>query len=196
LSPERTPTTRPVLDDDLRGGRLGEDVRAALLGLRLLVAGQRGDRDDLVAVVLERRRRRDPELGLAAGQHVDRFLLDLAEREALLRQSSRGQVGEEVLQGLRAHDGAREVVAATGLGLLDDRDRDLAEALHRLRVVAEQLQQPVGTRQPGRAAAHDGDADLDELVLVVEAVLDELLPGVDRRREVRRGDRAHRCGGR
>jgi hypothetical protein len=87
-------------------------------------------------------------------------------------------------------------VAATGLGLLDDRDRDLAEALHRLRVVAEQLQQPVGTRQPGRAAAHDGDADLDELVLVVEAVLDELLPGVDRRREVRRGDRARRCGGR
>ena len=42
------------------------------------------------------------------------------------------------------------------------------------RVVAEQLQQPVGARQAGGAAADDHDADLDQLVLRVEAALDEL----------------------
>ena len=41
-----------VLDDQLRGRGLGEDVGAAVLGLALLVAGQRGDRDHLVAVVV------------------------------------------------------------------------------------------------------------------------------------------------
>ncbi len=50
-----------VLDDQLGGGGLGEDVGAGLLGLLLLVAGERRDGDDLVAVVLERRRRRDAE---------------------------------------------------------------------------------------------------------------------------------------
>ncbi len=49
----------PVLDDQLRRRGLGEDVGAGLLGLALLKARQRRDRDDLVAVVLERRRRRD-----------------------------------------------------------------------------------------------------------------------------------------
>ena len=34
-----------------------------------------------------------------------------------------------------------------------------------LRLVGEQLQQPVGARQAGRAAADDRDADLDALVL-------------------------------
>ena len=48
-----------VLDDQLRRGGLGEDVGAGLLGLALLEARQRRDRDDLVAVVLEVRRRRD-----------------------------------------------------------------------------------------------------------------------------------------
>src|SRR4029077_10303851 len=46
-----------VFDDQLRRRGLGEDVRAALFCLALLVARERGHRDDLVAVVLERRRR-------------------------------------------------------------------------------------------------------------------------------------------
>src|SRR5204863_4114151 len=40
-----------VLDQQLRGRGLGEDVRAALLGLRGQPARQLGDRDDVVAVV-------------------------------------------------------------------------------------------------------------------------------------------------
>ena len=79
---------------------------------------------------------------------------------------------------------------AARLGLLDDRDRHLAQPLHRRRVVGQQLEQPVGARQAGRAAADDGDADLDELVLGVELALDELVRRVDRRREFRRDDAA------
>ncbi len=56
-----------VLHDQLRRGGLGEDVGAGLLGLALLEARERRDRDDLVAVVLERRRRRDPHRIFAVG---------------------------------------------------------------------------------------------------------------------------------
>ena len=83
--------------------------------------------------------------------------------------------GKSSCERPRAHDGAGEVVPAAGLGLLDDRDRHLAEALHRLGVVGQQLQQAVGAGQAGGAAADDRDADLDQLVLGVEAALDELL---------------------
>ena len=83
-------------------------------------------------------------------------------------------------------DRAGQVVPAARLGLLDDRDRHLAEALHRLRVVGEQLQQAVGAGQAGGAAADDRDADLDPLVLGVELALDELVRRVDRRRIRRR----------
>src|SRR6185312_14636958 len=75
-----------------------------------------------------------------------------------------------------------------GLRLLDDRDRHFAEPLHRLRVVREQLQQAVRAGQARRAAADDRHADLDQLVLAVEAMLDELLLGVDRGREGRGRD--------
>ena len=81
-------------------------------------------------------------------------------------------------------------MAAAGFRLLDHRDRDLAELLHRLRVVGQQLQQAVGAGEPGGAAADDRDADLDPLVLAVEPALDELLVDVDGGREVRRGDLA------
>ena len=87
-----------VLDDELRRRGLGEDVRAALLGLRLLVAGQRRDRDDLVAVVLERRRRRDAELRLAASAACRPLPWSTSPKaKPSLRQSSRRQVGEELL---------------------------------------------------------------------------------------------------
>ena len=100
-------------------------------------------------------------LRLAVGQHVDGLLGDLAEGEALLAPVLAGHVREQLLQRPRAHDRAGQVVPAAGLGLLDDRDRHLAEALHRLGVVGEQLQQAVGAGQAGGAAADDRDADLD-----------------------------------
>ena len=87
-----------------------------------------------------------------------------------LRQSSRVISGNSSSSGRRAHDRARQVVPAAGLGLLDDRHRHFAEPLHRLGVVGQQLQQAVGARQAGGAAADDHHAHLDQLVLGVEAV--------------------------
>ena len=72
------------------------------------------------------------------------------------------------------------------LGLLDHRDRHLAQALQHLLVVGEQLEQPVRAGQAGGAAADDRHADVDPLVLGVELALDELRGGVDGRRELRR----------
>ena len=181
---------RAVLDDELRRRGLGEDVGAGLLGDALLVARHRRHRDDLVAVVLERRRRRDLHRLRRARHEVDGFLVDRAEREALRAPVLARQVGEELLQRPRPHDRARQVVPAAGLRLLDDRHRHLAERLEQLLVVGQQRQQAVGARQARRAAADDRDADLDQLVLVVEAVLDELARRIDRGRELRRCRRA------
>ena len=185
LSPVRTPRTTPSSTSSCVRRGLGQHVGAALLGQALLEARHRRDGHDLVAVVLERRRGRDPGGDLAARQHVDGLLGDLAEGEALPAPVLARDLGEELLQRRRAHDGAGEVVPAAGLRLLDDRDGDLAEALHRAaRVVAEELQEAVGRGQPRRPAADDGDAHLDPLVLRVELALDELLARVDGRREV------------
>jgi hypothetical protein len=179
-----------VLDDQLGRGGLGEDVGAGVLGHLLLVAGERRDRDHLVAVVLERRRRRDLDRALLGGREVDGLLLDLAEGEALLAPLLAAHVREQLLQGVRAHDRAGQVVPAAGLGLLDHRDGDLAELLRQLGVVGEELQQAVGAGQARGAAADDRDADLDQLVGVVELPLDELALWVDRRRKLRRRDLA------
>ncbi len=179
-----------VLDDELGRGGLGEDVGAGVFGLFLLVAGHRGDRHDLVAVVLEVRHRGDRhrQLRLGAGQHVDRLLVDLAEGEALLAPVLAAHVWKELLERARAHDGAGQVVPAARLRLLHHRHRHFAEALQHLLVVGEQLQQAVRACEPRGAAADDRDSDLDQLVLVVEAALDELLLGVHGRREGRGRD--------
>ncbi len=81
-------------------------------------------------------------------------------------------------------------MAAAGLRLLDHRDRHLAELLHRLRIVGQQLKQPVGAGEPSSAPADDRNPDLDPLVLAVQRALDELLPNVDRRRKISRNDLA------
>ena len=45
--------------------------------------------------------------------------------------------------------------------------------------LGEELEQPVGARQPGGAAADDGDSHLDEVVLGVKLALDELFRRLD-----------------
>ncbi len=177
-----------VLDDQLRGGRLGQHVGAGLFGLLLLEACQRRDGDHLVAMVLKRRWGGDAQSDFGGGCGVNRLLCDLAEGEALLAPLLAGHLGEQLLKRLWPYHRTREVVPTTDLGLLDHGDRNFAQALHRLGVLAEQLQQPVGAGQPGCAAADDRNADLDSLILTVEGALDELLLGVDRRRVGRRDD--------
>jgi len=56
-----------------------------------------------------------------------------------------------------------------------NRHGNFTQALHRLGVLCQQLQQPIGARQTRRAATDDRDAHLDQLVLGVQAALDELL---------------------
>ena len=79
---------------------------------------------------------------------------------------------------------------AADLRLLDHRDRSVPERLEQLWIVSEQLQQPVGGREPRRAAADDRHTNLDQVILGVELALDELVLGCDRRRKLAR--RCHR----
>jgi hypothetical protein len=177
-----------VLHDQLRRRGLGQDVRAGLLDLLLLIARERRDRDHLVPVVLEVRygEHRHRKLDLAVRERVHGLLDHLAEREPFLAPVLARQIGEQVEQWLGPHHGAGHEVPAARLRLLHDRDGHLAEALHQRLIVAEQLQQPVGAREPGRAAADDHDADVDPIVLGVEPVLDELLDRVDGWRKLAR----------
>src|SRR5207302_1099385 len=107
----------PVLHYQLRGRGLGEDVRAALLCPALLVARERGYRDDLIAVVLERRRSRNANLAFRRRREVDGLLGDFAEGEALLAPLLARHVAKQLLQGTWAHDSAGQVVPAARLRL-------------------------------------------------------------------------------
>ena len=62
----------PVRDEELLRRGLGQDHRAALLRLLGEEAAELGEREDPVAVVAHRRRRRDRQRG-AAGEDVDRL---------------------------------------------------------------------------------------------------------------------------
>ena len=56
LSPVRTPTTRPFFDQHARRGELREEIDAHLADDRRHPADEFAERDDVVAVVLQRRR--------------------------------------------------------------------------------------------------------------------------------------------
>ena len=127
------------------------------------------------------------------GRQVDRLLVDLAEGEALPcaspRGSCRGTAPPAAPGRMTAPD---RLCPPQVLAFSTTATGTSPSALEQLGVVGQQLQQAVGARQAGGAAAHDRHADLDQLVLVVELALDELVRGVDRRR-VRRRRRLCRC---
>ncbi len=181
------PDDAAVLDEQPVGRGLRQHERAA--GLRLLreIAGHLRDRDDPVAVVAERRRRRNAE-GTLSCEEVDALAGNLS-------------VGRHSVELLRAaleqppdrpgvHDGAREKMRAGLLALVDERDRDVAELLGHRGVVLEELPEPDRARKARRAAAHDQDTDLDALVRCVGRSGDHLAAR-ERWRKVRR---AHLCG--
>ena len=161
-----------VLDEQLGGCGLGEDVGAGLLGLLGHPAAELADRGDPVALVLEvRRRRARHRAGALLREPPDVVLLvdvaDGGERLEVL-------VGEELLERARLHHRAGQVVRAARLALLDDGDGDLAELLEQLLVFGEELQEAVGCGQTGRPTTDDRDADLDGLVLAGLGGGDEL----------------------
>ena len=73
-------------------------------------------------------------------------------------------------------------MSAANRCFFDDGNGNLAEALARLRVIGEQLHQPVCAGQPGSTAANDRNTNLDPLTVAVERAFDELPLRVDRRR--------------
>ena len=172
-----------VVDEELLGGRLGQDHRAACLGLLGEEATELRERDDPVAVVHHRRRRRDAERPRLREQ-VDGLALDRAVvRDLLHRQPPR----EQLAQRTRVDDGAGEEVRAGLLALLEHGDRHLAEALCQLRMLLEQLSEPDRAREAAGAAPDDQHADLDPLVHRIGRRADDL-GGGERRREVGRPD--------
>ena len=171
----------PVLDQQLVGHGLGEDVGARLLGLLGEEARQLRDRGDVVAVVPEVGRRRLQRDRPLLGQQIDGVLLDLL----VDRPIARVEVGEQLLHRRRHHVRPGDVVGAAGLALLDHRDRDLAELLGQLRLVLEQLHDAVGAGEPGRPAADDDDAGLEALLRRIGRRTD-VVRRIERRRELAR----------
>ena len=177
-----------VVDEKLLRRGLGEDHRPAFLRLLREIAAELGEREDPVAVVLHRRRRRDAEC-VALREHVDGLAVDLAVVRYVLHPEA---LAEEAAQAARVHDRAGEEMRARLLALLEQRDGNLAEALRRLRVGFEQLPEANRAREPRRARADDEDADLDPLVGRVGRRRDEVR-GVERRREVARAAHPTLC---
>ena len=176
----------PVLHQQLRAGGLAQDVHAGVLGLLRKPAAQLRHGRDVVAVVAERRRRGlERDRPLAVGQQVERVLRDRTVGGPVLL----GQVREQLLHRRGLHHRPRQQVGSRPLALLHQRHRHLAERLEQGLVLRQQLGQPDRAGEPGRAAAHDRHADLDPLVLRIRGRPDELLAGVDGRRELDRGRR-------
>ena len=136
-----------VGDEQLRRRRLRQDHRAALLGPLGEPAPELRQRGHVVAVVLHRRRRRDPHR-VRAGQEVDALVLDPAVERHVLDP---GAIAEEPPQPARVHDGAGEQVGAGRAALLEHRDRHLAEPLGHVGVLLEQLPEPDRAREARRA---------------------------------------------
>ena len=138
----------PVLHQQLVGDRLGEDVGALLLRLLGQEARQLRDRDHVVAVVAEVRRHRLQRQRRPLGQQVDRVLGHLLVGE---RPVGGVEVREQLPHRRRLHVRAAQRVRAADLALLDHRHRHLAELLHQLGLVGEQVEEPVRAGEPGRA---------------------------------------------
>ena len=71
-------------------------------------------------------------------------------------------------------------MTAAGLRLLDDRNGHLPELLHHFGIVAQQLQQAVGTGEAGGTTADNRHANFNPLVFAVDIPLDELGGRVNR----------------
>jgi len=150
-----------VLDQQLVGGGLGEDVGAHLLGLLGQESVELGNGGDVVAVVLEVGRHRLERKRLLLGQQVDGVLGDLAVDGPLGPR----HVGEQFFHRRRAHVGAGHLVGTDDLALLDHCDRHFTELLGEFWTVLEQLQHLDCGCESGRAGADDCGADFNALVL-------------------------------
>ena len=159
-SPVRTPIdARAVGSSTVLPGKAREQIDA--LGFDLLGQPLRelAQRDDVVAVVLERRRRdRQPELA-ASGQEVDVVVVDRrAERRALGLE-----VGNQIAQRRRIEQRARQLMRAGLARLLDDGDRQRLAALAAFCSCASRS----AADRPAGPAADDQDIDFERFAVVM-----------------------------
>src|SRR4029078_11164608 len=139
---------------------LGQDDGTHGLGLLREEAAELGHREDDVAVVPHRRRRRDPECRTAR-QHV----YGLARYLAVGRKVGGSQAPlEELAQRRRIDDRAGEEMRARLLPLLEHGDGDVAEALADLGVLLEQLAETDRAGETPWAGPDDEDAHVDALL--------------------------------
>ena len=173
----------PVRDEQRVGGGLRQDHRAAFLRALAEPASELREREDPVAVVLHRRRRRNAQR-ISAGQHVDRLAVHRAERGQVLDAIP---VLEEAPERARVDHCTGEQVRAGLLALFDDGDGHVPETLCDLGVLLEQLAETDRAGEPSRSGTDDEHADLDPLVDRIGRLRDEL-PRRERRRVVGRAD--------
>jgi hypothetical protein len=164
-----------VGDQELHRRGLGQDGRAARLGLGGKEAAELRERGDVVAVVPHRRRRGYPH-GAPRCQKVDRLVADLAQERQLVDPSA---TTEEAVETARVDDGAREQMGSGLLALVEHRDRNLPQTARSLRILLEQLAEPDRAGEPSRPRAHDEHADLDRVGVGRDA---QRLPHAPRRR--------------
>ena len=175
-----------VVEEQLLAGRLGEDHRAPRLGLIGEEPSELGDRDDPVAVVAHRRRRRDAQRralgeeidGLAVHRAVGRHLLDRDPAANSLRMARGFMTAPE----RRCEPGCLPF-SSTATGTSPSGLADVG-------MLFEELAEPDGAGQPAGAASDDQDPDLDPLVGRVGRRADRL-GARERRRVVGRADAAH-----
>ena len=138
--------------EHLRCGKPREDVHARGFDLTGEPLHELVERDDVVAVVLERRRR-DRKRHLAAlGEEIHRVVMHRArERRAL-----GFEIGNQILQRAWVEHRARQHVRARLACLVEHRDRERVAAARLL-----QLRQPERGRHAGGAAADDEDVEVE-----------------------------------
>ena len=144
--------TRSPSNRQLRSGESGEDGDAGLFHLAAQPLHETIERDDVVAVIAQRRRR-DGQLELALlGEKVDGFFGDLGVERSFLFES-----GKQFAHGARIEQRAGEAVLADLAGFFEDVDIFFAELRVGMRGVVrvDQLRQAQRAGHARRSAADD-----------------------------------------
>ena len=158
LSPVRTPTTAAVVDEQLLGRRLRQDRRPPSSARSREPSAEPRERDDAVAVVAHRRRRRDAQRARRVRKSTDSPRT--APYDGQLARASESSSSQ--LRAARVDHCAREQVRARRLALLEHARRARRRAAPRRRDrSASSWPSRIAAREPGRPRADDEHPDLD-----------------------------------
>ena len=141
--------------EDILAGKSGEEVDASAVDLIGQPANEGIQRNDVVAVIAQRRRDDRERQLRRSGQEVDAIVRDLGdERRAFL-----AKVGNQLAKRRGVEHGARQLCAPASRAFSSTAIDSGAPAC------CLQLREPNRRRQPGRPAADDQDVDVERLTL-------------------------------